>query len=62
LQKEQNRTRFRNKRAGEIGKSSHQTRKSREKIAKNCKKFAKIAKNDKKFTKIAQNWYVLDHD
>jgi hypothetical protein len=34
-------------------KTSHQTRKSSEKNAKNCKKFAEIRKNFKKFAKIA---------
>jgi methionine synthase II (cobalamin-independent) len=41
---------------------SHQMRKSREKIAKNCKKFAKITRNDKKFTKIVRSQPVLDSD
>jgi len=44
LQKEQNRTRFRNKRAGEIEKSSHQTRLLMKKNDKNLQKFTKINK------------------
>jgi hypothetical protein len=43
-------------------KTSHQTRKSGEKNAKKCKKFAEIRKNFKKFAKIARNWCVLDSD
>jgi hypothetical protein len=43
-------------------KTSHQTRKSGEKNAKNCKKLAKITRNFKKLAKIARNWCVLDSD
>jgi len=52
LRNEQNRTRFRTKRACETERFSHQTRLLTKKNGKNCKKLVKIARNLQKLAKI----------